>query len=472
MRRLNFLLLCCLLVQAGAFGQAAVNVRNFGAKGDGKTDDAPAINQALKAAHSKQKNIYFPAGTYLCNTPDKDGHILLFDAGGLKGIRIHGDSNATRITTSLSEGSVLFYIWAYAKDQGLVIKNIFFENTHPLIKSPTTGLFLQGTKGEEFVNAKVTNCRFEGFSNAIGGQGVNGWTIDQNFFGSPKGHDNAKNDQDPAVYLWFFDNANGYCSDIRITRNTADGYTGTGPINALVTKRGMDGFVYGTGYGFTITGNTTRDFSEEHFLLSPRATFPNDTSQTLIANNHIDASIPAGSMDNNGAKKHLVNYGIRCDISNAVIRNNEIRNYTYGIMVRGVEYPKANIRGYQITANRLIAADDTSNYDVQSAIIIQGNIDNRIKNVQVSGNTINISRLKNYIANGIVLYDMDKGLIQNNTLHCNARQQKVQNIAISYRRVSQIQEITNEVVGMKFRKILSPEDSVQIITDEPAMKNN
>jgi len=38
----------------------SLNVHDFGAKGDGVTDDTQAINQALQAAHDQQANVYFP----------------------------------------------------------------------------------------------------------------------------------------------------------------------------------------------------------------------------------------------------------------------------------------------------------------------------------------------------------------------------------------------------------------------------
>lgn len=42
-----------------------VNVKNYGAKGDGKTDDTDAIRAARDAAVSEKKSLYFPAGTYM-----------------------------------------------------------------------------------------------------------------------------------------------------------------------------------------------------------------------------------------------------------------------------------------------------------------------------------------------------------------------------------------------------------------------
>lgn len=43
------------------------NVRAFGATGDGKTIDTPAVNKAIQAAAAAGGGtVYFPAGSYLC----------------------------------------------------------------------------------------------------------------------------------------------------------------------------------------------------------------------------------------------------------------------------------------------------------------------------------------------------------------------------------------------------------------------
>ncbi len=55
------------------------NVRTFGARGDGKTVDTPAINKAIEAAAAAGGGtVHFPAGTYLCFSIRLKSHIALY----------------------------------------------------------------------------------------------------------------------------------------------------------------------------------------------------------------------------------------------------------------------------------------------------------------------------------------------------------------------------------------------------------
>ncbi|HEY1214104.1 MAG TPA: glycoside hydrolase family 28 protein [Bryobacteraceae bacterium] len=74
----------------------AINVLDFGALGDGKNLDSPAINRAIEAAAlSGGGTVYFPAGTYLSYTLRLKSHINL-----------HLDSGATILAASVpSEGT-------------------------------------------------------------------------------------------------------------------------------------------------------------------------------------------------------------------------------------------------------------------------------------------------------------------------------------------------------------------------------
>ncbi len=63
--------------------RGTLDVRAFGATGDGKTLDTPAINKAIDAAAAAGGGVVrFPAGNYLCYSIHLKGHItLLLDAG-------------------------------------------------------------------------------------------------------------------------------------------------------------------------------------------------------------------------------------------------------------------------------------------------------------------------------------------------------------------------------------------------------
>jgi polygalacturonase len=59
--------------------EAIFNVRNFGATGDGKTVDSPAINKAIEAvAAAGGGTLVFPAGTYVCFSIHLKSHVDLW----------------------------------------------------------------------------------------------------------------------------------------------------------------------------------------------------------------------------------------------------------------------------------------------------------------------------------------------------------------------------------------------------------
>lgn len=61
-----------------AQGNGSFNVKEFGAKGDGKHIDSPAINEAIKAAgQAGGGTIYFPAGIYACYSIRLQNNITL-----------------------------------------------------------------------------------------------------------------------------------------------------------------------------------------------------------------------------------------------------------------------------------------------------------------------------------------------------------------------------------------------------------
>src|SRR6185437_5029693 len=79
-RCMNTSLTACLLIlgcfalpiiflsqSSSAIAQSVINVKNYGAKGDGTTDDTVAFQKAMAALGSNGL-LYAPAGNYIVNT--------------------------------------------------------------------------------------------------------------------------------------------------------------------------------------------------------------------------------------------------------------------------------------------------------------------------------------------------------------------------------------------------------------------
>lgn len=84
MRNLALLLTFCSLMLC-AKAQPVYNVLDYGAKGDGKTLDSPALNRAIQtAAQAGGGQVVLPAGTYLCGSIRLDNNIDLHLMAGAK----------------------------------------------------------------------------------------------------------------------------------------------------------------------------------------------------------------------------------------------------------------------------------------------------------------------------------------------------------------------------------------------------
>jgi polygalacturonase len=80
--RLACLVLTTAVVAAAPARAATLSVKSFGAKGDGKTNDASAINAAIAAASGPGDTVEFPPGTYVSTSIHLRSNVtLLIDAG-------------------------------------------------------------------------------------------------------------------------------------------------------------------------------------------------------------------------------------------------------------------------------------------------------------------------------------------------------------------------------------------------------
>jgi parallel beta-helix repeat protein len=78
--------------------QESVSVKDFGAIGDGVTDDTTAITNAIQAGINNGFKVYFPAGVYVCNA-------LSFNGSSTKFVKIVGDGPDSQILQKQLIGS-------------------------------------------------------------------------------------------------------------------------------------------------------------------------------------------------------------------------------------------------------------------------------------------------------------------------------------------------------------------------------
>ena len=129
--------------------QETVSVKDFGAVGNGTTDDTAAIQAAI--AYATTKNIFFPAGTYLTSQP------LVFT----QPVFLYGETNTTTIKLTATaayvieiNGSGTGSSWIYGSE----INNLLLNGNG----FATDGLYIKNVINATFNNIQVTNVTTAG----------------------------------------------------------------------------------------------------------------------------------------------------------------------------------------------------------------------------------------------------------------------------------------------------------------------
>lgn len=133
---------------------APVNVLDFGAVGDGVTDDTDAIQNAINTG----QNLYFPSGEYLCNVTISE--FFEWQGAGMTNSVLKPYNSSLPVVTNLYQEPD----W-----RATSISDIGFESTSAL-----TGIgFSYGdpagyTAGQELIGRVIFNrCSFKGFDKAV-----------------------------------------------------------------------------------------------------------------------------------------------------------------------------------------------------------------------------------------------------------------------------------------------------------------
>ena len=140
-------------VRADVYGGNCVNVRWYGAKGDGTTDDTTALQNAINAGQGYAKSIYIPAGTYITQplTYPSTGYAAQVSIRGENMLETilkkkSGASTAPLLTIG-SSGATNF-------TANLTVENITFDG---LAKASTT----DAVKSYDLVRSTFVRCTFK-----------------------------------------------------------------------------------------------------------------------------------------------------------------------------------------------------------------------------------------------------------------------------------------------------------------------
>jgi len=347
-----------------------VNVRAYGAVGDGVADDRPAIQAALNDAHKiGHATVYFGPGVYnLATATSPNGQLSLSDWSKVFSVDLVGD-RAT-LSTQQTGGAILL---AEGYWQQSTIQGITFENRHPITTASTSAIDLEGGGQNAIRNWSVRNNTFRNFSRHITVSGVNGLQVTDNQFLMTAGRDSGTaQDMQPNVAIWLFNNSpNGTSESVEVSENLFDGCTGR-DVSATVSHRCADGLVYGQGSAVLIHDNSIRGFSSEGIYLQPDQTFG---AAPVIEDNLVDGTQIKGDVSGGGQ------WGIRCDANGARIIRNTVINTLTGIMIYGAELA-SDVQNETIANNSVITTAGAAQ-PFRKGIELVG-----ASNAIVSGNTV------------------------------------------------------------------------------------
>lgn len=165
-----------------------VNVRNYGAKGDGKADDLGPINQAIGAAGTNG-TVYFPAGTYaVSNVLTLTNQSVNGDGASSKILSANRQSAAAMIINGSGTVSNV-QIQGTSQANGLVVQNVT-AGSFAVRQTIVQGPFGSALTLNNASNGIISGCRISNFigfsqSTVVGirlGDHCNNIQIDGNTF--------------------------------------------------------------------------------------------------------------------------------------------------------------------------------------------------------------------------------------------------------------------------------------------------
>ncbi|OLO27343.1 hypothetical protein BTA37_25220 [Priestia megaterium] len=145
--------------------EAAINVKNFGAKGDGVTDDTEAIQNAIDSVNQKVGGtIYFPTGTYTISAS--------IEIKNKNKIKINGDGYSSIIQARGTQNNPIAFPLITVSNNGsskFVASDLLFQILHS-DENLASGIATTGS--DKLVDASIKNCWFSQTNIALKGEFV------------------------------------------------------------------------------------------------------------------------------------------------------------------------------------------------------------------------------------------------------------------------------------------------------------
>jgi hypothetical protein len=224
-----------------------VNVRDFGATGNGTTDDTAAIQNAINTAHSIGEGVFFPAGTYL--------HTNVITANGVSLVGVGGGST---LLANNPNASAIILTGVSPSIQNLVI-NSQPAGSNALFSNDPTKASLAVNASQNFVVQGITIAQ---------GMGRLGTLLQQSAVGQISGvtFDGSSQNLDGGVFL-------DACSNVSIIGNLFQGESTAMQIGGFsnFTTQSIaiiGNSVFSNGNGISITGVNIADVDQNQVQMS------------------------------------------------------------------------------------------------------------------------------------------------------------------------------------------------------------
>jgi len=319
-------------------GEIVLNAKDYGAKGDGVTDDALAIQGVLDFAQTAPIRVLFPAGTYVVGRKLFAYSNTTLDLGGATLLR----------SFNTSPGGVSLMKWA-DNAENLTVRNGTLHGNGANFPGVT------GSEGFDIIHGNgIKNGIFENlvFKDVVGDHALDANTIDGLTVRGCR-------------FLGFKDIVGDrpYAESIQLDPNVLNGATGTNNKNVLIT-----GCYFGP--------STTPGFGSPGAGIGNHATVPGRIDSDIkITDNTFDGCGFAGVR------------AFRWD--KVIIRGNTFIGGARGVHVTpysGATYTPESGSGYTITGNTFTGCGAPILF--ANPTLGPGNVWSRFKGIAITGNTI------------------------------------------------------------------------------------